>query len=505
MEIYLREYCTWQSWEERVEKIPNAKLLAHALEKRQTVAELLREHRVEFLQGLKISGVVEEFLQYTGNGLLDFLRLDIEWEFLQDAIDKQQMMGSFELGWLDPEKVERLMAKASAPKPPSGPFINPELGDPFLGTIKRRLTPPLVEAPDEDIPMTDDGYDTDATQNTNEDNKPRDKGKQPAGPELQDEQDTIDAQPGPLTFLIPGPLGEEPLPYQRNILQIASQRYYHQAYTMVYGKTVSTLVEEERPPRVQFSAYCPSGFHFLAKQKQICGIVGPEGQGAGRRPMQRGDIGPGESSARQEARGNASLTSGRVSGAPRLTRQGLEAQTLLTSQFEDAFLSDPRYDYIANQHQRPVYLEEVPQHDMEQEQQDPTFIPAPEQAPSAFIQASGSTLQPDQYSTPTILGHSAPVDNSTPSEQLRQMLDTNWSGFLKKKKGKSTGNVATQHTGASQDTESGDEVDPMTMPIDLPEPEEDDDYNPKKKTPKKAGRGRPRKASLKKRESERGV
>ncbi|KAF4415017.1 tyrosine phosphatase [Fusarium acutatum] len=522
MEIYLREYYSWRVWQEIVEKIPNDQLLEHALEKRQTVAELLREHRpllytdnvpdqdkqkgVEFLQGLKISGVVEEFLEYTENGLLDFLRLDIEWEFLQDAIDKQQMLGSLELGWLDPEKVELLMAQISAPESPTGPFRYPELGDPFLGTIKRRLTPLPADTPDEDVMVKDDGYDSDAThdatEDKNENDRPRDNGKQPACPEKQDEQAANDARDAPLTSLIPGPLGEVPLPYQRNILQMASQRYYHQAYTHLKGKAVSTLVEEERTPHPPASAYCPTGFHYLAKQKQVRGLIGPEG---GRRSMHRGDVEHGEGSARQEARGNASMAAGRMSGAPRLSRRGLESRTVLTSHFEDALLNDPRYDYVMDQRQKSVYLEEVPKHDMEQEEQYASFTSAPDEEPLAFVQASGSTLQPNQYSSPTILGHKAPIDNSTPSEQLRQMLDANWSGFLKKKGSKSTANSVTRQSRVSQDIESDVEADPMTMPIDVPEPEKDGDYNPKKRTPKKSGRGRPRKASLKKRESEGGM
>ncbi|KAF5615071.1 uncharacterized protein FTJAE_13445 [Fusarium tjaetaba] len=516
MEIYLREYYSWRIWQECVEKIPHADLLEHALEKRQTVQELLREHRpplctdnvpdrdkqkgVEFLQGLKIAGVVEEFLEYTENGLLDFLRLDIEWEFLQDAIDKQQMLGSMELGWLDPEKLGRLMAQFPAPESSTGPYRYPELGDPFLGTIKRRLTPPPADAPDEDVTMKDDGYDSDATHDASEDmeenDKPRDKGKQPAGPEQQDEQAAKDARP--LTNLIPGPLGEVPLPYQQHILQLASQRYYHQAYTHLRGRAVSTLVEEERPPYPQASAYCPTGFHYLAKQKQVRGLIGPQG---GSRSMHRGEVEHGEGSARQEARGNDSLAAGRVPGVPRFSRRGLENRTVLTSHFEDAFLNDPRYDYVMNQRQRPVYLEEVPQDDMEQEQYA-SFTSAPDEEPLSFLRASGSTLQPNQHSAPTILCHKAPTKNSTPSEQLRQMLDANWSGFLKKKGSKSTANsVIRQRT---QDIESEIEADPMTMPIDVPEPENDGDYNPKKKkkaTPKKSGRGRPRKATLKKREN----
>ncbi|KAF5532160.1 tyrosine phosphatase [Fusarium mexicanum] len=522
MEIYLREYYSWRVWQECIEKIPNAQLLEHALEKRQTVAELLRGHRpplytdnvpdqdkqkgVEFLQGLKISGVVEEFLAYTENGPLDFLRLDIEWEFLQDAIDKQQMLGSLELGWLDPEKVDLLMAQISTPEPSTGPFWYPELGDPFLGTIKRRLTPPPADAPDEDVMMKDDGYDSDATHDATEDNdedgEPRDKGKQPEGPEQEDEQAAKDAGPAPLTSLIPGPKGEVPLPYQRNILQMVSQRYYHQAYTHLKGQAVSTLVEEERTPHPPASAYCPTGFHYLAKQKQIRGLVGPEG---GSKSMQRGDVEHGEGSARQEARGSASLAAGRVPGAPRLSRRGLESRTVLTSHFEDAFLTDPRYDYVMNQRQKPVYLEEVPEDDMEQEEQYLSFTSAPDEGPLAFIQASGSTLQPNQHSAPTILGHTAPINKSTPSEQLRQMLDANWSGFLKKKGSKSTAKSVTRQTRVSQDIESEAEADPMTMPIDVPEPEKDGDYNPKKKMPKKSARGRPRKASLKKRESEGGI
>ncbi|KAF5228522.1 hypothetical protein FANTH_14487 [Fusarium anthophilum] len=522
MEIYLREYYSWRVWQECIEKIPNAQLLEHALEKRQTVAELLREHRpplytdnvpdqdkqkgVEFLQELKISGVVEEFLAYTENGPLDFLRLDIEWEFLQDAIDKQQMLGSLELGWLDPEKVDLLMAQISTPEPFSGPFRYPGLGDPFLGTIKRRLTPPPADAPNEDVVMKDDGYDSDATHDATKDNdedgEPRDKGNQPAGPEKEDEQATKDAQPAPLTSLIPGPKGEVPLPFQRDILQMVSQRYYHQAYTHLKGQAVSTLVEEDRTPHPPASAYCPTGFHYLAKQKQIRGLVGPEG---GRRSMARGDVEHGEGSATQEVRGSASLAAGRVPGAPRLSRRGLESRTVLTSHFEDAFLTDPRYDYVMNQRQKPVYLEEVTEDDMEQETQYLSFTSAPDEGPLAFIQASGSTLQPNQHSAPTILGHTAPINKSTPSEQLRQMLDANWSGFLKKKGSKSTANSVTRQTRVSQDIESEVEADPMTMPIDVPEPEKDGDYNPKKKMPKKSARGRPRKASLKKRESEGGM
>ncbi|KAF5707127.1 hypothetical protein FMUND_11311 [Fusarium mundagurra] len=517
MEIYLRYYYSWRVWQECIEKISNDDLLEHALEKRQTVPQLLREHRpllctdnipdqdkqkgIEFLQGLKISGVVEEFLEYTENGMLNFLRLDIEWEFLQDAIDKQQMLGSLELGWLDPEKVELLMAQISAPETSSGSFRYPELGDPFLGTIKRRLTPPPADAPDEDVTMKDDGYDSDAThyasEDKNEDDKPSDKGKQPAGPEQQDEQTNKDDRP--LTSLIPGPLGEVPLPYQQHILQLASQRYYHQAFTHLKGKAVSTLVEEERTPYPPASAYCPTGFHYLAKQKQIRGLIGPEG---GRRSMHRGDVESGEGSTRQEARGDDSLAAGRGPGASRLSRRGLESRTVLTSHFEDAFLTDPRYDYVMNQRQKPVYLEEVPKHDMEEEEQYASFTSAPEEEPLAFIQASASTLQPNQYSAPTILGHKAPTSNFTPSEQLRQMLDANWSGFLKKKGSKSTANSVTRQKRVSQDIESEVEADPMTMPIDVPEPEKDGDYNPKKKTPKKSARGRPRKATLKKRESE---
>ncbi|KAF5664836.1 hypothetical protein FDENT_12759 [Fusarium denticulatum] len=517
MEVYLREYYSWRIWQECVEKISHADLLEHALEKRQTVQELLREHRpslctdnvpdqdkqkgVEFLQGLKIVGVVEEFLEYTENGLLDFLRLDIEWEFLQDAIDKQQMLGSLELGWLDPEKLGLLMAQFSAAESSTGPFRYPELGDPFLGTTKKRLTPPPADAPDEDITMKDDGYDSDAThdasEDMNENDKPCYKGKQPAGPEQQDEQASKDARP--LTSLIPGPLGEVPLPYQQHILQLASQRYYHQAFTNLRGRAVSTLVEEERPPYPPASAYCPTGFHYLAKQKQIRGLVGPEG---GRRSMHRGDVENGEGSARQEARGNAPLAAGRVPGAPRLSRRGLESRIVLTSHFENAFLTDPRYDYVMNQRQRPVYLEEVPQDDVGQEQY-PSFTSAPDEEPLSFIRASASSLQPNQHSASTILGHKAPTNNSKPSEQLRQMLDANWSGFLKKKGSKSTANSVTRQR--TQDIESEVEADPMTMPIDVSEPENDGDYNPKKKkktTPKKSGRGRPRKATIKKRESE---
>ncbi|KAF9781069.1 hypothetical protein IL306_014109 [Fusarium sp. DS 682] len=567
MAVYIREYCMWKVWQEQIEKIPNAALLEHALEKRRTVPELLREHRpllctdqilhedkdkgVEFLRGLQLPGVVDEFFRFTGGALLDFLRLDIEWEFLQDAIDRQQLMGADQLGWLDPEKMERLRAGASTTVPPSGPFKNPELGDPFLGTIKRRLTPPPVEdAPVEDATAQDGGYDTDNTHDANEDenegnNKPRDKGKQPAGPEPQAEGTARDATrgPEPLPFLIPGPLGEHPLPYQQRILQIAASRVYSLAYTNVYGPTIKTLVEEDRQPRVQqYSAYCPQGLQFIAKQQQIRGFVGAGSRAQSlRRPMEC-NVGNGEGSSRQEARGSVPLTAGLVpERAPLFTRQGLEPQTVLTDHFNESLMSNPTYaDTIKSQDQEPINLEEdshMAQSDgAHDEEQYPTFTPAPEYPPSTFIRSNGSTLAlnqhpapqvsrqfapehpyaaftgasgsgplPNQSFAPVVSTQFAPIADTPPTEQYRQMPISNWSDLPTPEN-----TASTPQTGASQDPESDDEdVDPMTMSIDVPETEEDGDYNPKKGAPrmnkkatKKGGRGRVRKVSFKKGDSE---
>ncbi|KAF4336533.1 hypothetical protein FBEOM_9614 [Fusarium beomiforme] len=533
----------WQIWQHKIVQSPHAEFLGNALERRGTVAELLRQHRpllvtdlishedkdrgVEFLRGLRLPGVVGEFFQFTGGALLDFLRLDIEWDFLQDVIDRQQLLGAVALGWIETEKIERLTANASAPViPPPGPIKNPELGAPFLGTLKGRLTPPPVEdAPVQDTPAQDAGYDADDTRDENEDdsegrNNPRDKGKQRAVTDPQAEataRDDVARDQNPLSFLIPGPLSEHALQYQKDILQIAAQRVYTKAHTGVYEQALRTLVEEGRPPRIQrYSAYCPQGFHYIAKQQQIRGLVG-----AGNRaqytahPMER-NVGNRGGSSRQGASGSVPSMTGPLERDPLFVRQGLERQTAMTSQFDDALRSDPKYaDEHGRQTQEPIQAEEDSNTAMtgveDHEEQYPTFTPAPDHQFPAFAVSngsngfngsSGSTLVSNHHYAPEISTQPVPLHQTHSTDQLHQM-STNHSNILPP-----ANPVQSQQTAASQGSESDEEdVDPMSLPVEVPESDEDDDYNPKKgsrttkKSTKKTTRGRIRKVSFKKGES----
>ncbi|KAF4436516.1 hypothetical protein F53441_13227 [Fusarium austroafricanum] len=528
MEIYIREYCMWETWQEEIEKIPYSGLLEYALEKRKTVPRILYENRpqlstdrishedrikgVEFVQDLRIPGLVEELEQFTEANLLDFLRLDIEWEFIQDAIDTQQVMASVKLGWINPALITQ--AQASTTIQPSGPLIHPQLGSPFLGTIKKRLPHPSAE----DAPAENKSQDSEEKQAAKEAaDIPRHEEKQPEGPEPQDlPSDESAPGPAPLSFLIPGPLSERPLPWQRNVLRAASMRMFPQALKETGRAAVSTLIEQDRAARPPPSAYCPHGFHLFAKQKQLRGIVGLESRDFSRefsrRSMTRHKAGLAESCARQETRAPRPEMASNE-GTP--TREGLETQTYVVSHFGDALTFDPSDGIAPNQIQEPAdghsNLEaNRPENTQQLEPPYPSFTSITQDEPAMFSTASASTLPSDQYSTPTVLTNSAPVDETTSSAQLRRMLDVNWSGFLKKK-GSSTGGgpPTTRQSQASQDGDDSDleEVDPMTMPIAIPEPDKDDDYDPNKRktprrTPKKAtqkrGVGKPRKVTLQK-------
>lgn len=105
MEIYVCQYSGWDKWQKEVGKIPREALLEHAQDMGQTVDELLEQFRpplctekitpedremgVMFLLGSKISTLAGQF-----EALEDkpgFLLMDIEWNYIQDAIDKQRI------------------------------------------------------------------------------------------------------------------------------------------------------------------------------------------------------------------------------------------------------------------------------------------------------------------------------------------------------------------------------------------------------------------------------
>ncbi|KAI1059250.1 hypothetical protein LB507_004014 [Fusarium sp. FIESC RH6] len=103
MEIYVCEYSGWDKWQKEVGKIPLEALQEHAGEKGQTVDELLEEYRPRHYT----EKITSEDREMGAIFLLDFptlarqfealedmrgfLLMDIEWNYIQDAIDKQRI------------------------------------------------------------------------------------------------------------------------------------------------------------------------------------------------------------------------------------------------------------------------------------------------------------------------------------------------------------------------------------------------------------------------------
>jgi hypothetical protein len=529
MEMYIRQYCIRETWEEEVDKIPYASLLEHALEKRQSVVDLLHEYRprlytdeisledrergVEFLQELNFPGAIERFIEITGQDLVDFFRLDIEWVFIQEAIDKQQIMAAGQLGWID---LERILKSLLAKPPSSVPVLSRY---PFLGTKKVRIPAQPVESNREDPDGTEDEREVLPDKGI----RPLEKGKEPAGPETEDEGlESNPHVPPPLSYLIPGPLGEHPLPLQRDVLLMASQRMFPDTYKKIQGFATSTLLEQNRDPLATSSAYCPRGFHLHAKQL-LKGIVGRKMEvSTDRAAVEHEDL-PRERSTRDEmgepsGRGQ---TQGRtvenLSHGPR----GLESQLHTMFSFGDADIHDS------------IWFDASPRPDLESVnsnatgrssqhdhgQQDGEFIST---SPGFESNLFANPIEP-VIPLPLLPKQDVPVVETAHLDQLRQMLDTKYDNIIREKKKKKwpTGQALTTRHRASLEAEDNDDEtedededeDAMDLPIILPEPEKDEEYDPKKKAPKRAPRkrasrktgrkvGRPRKQTTKNDESE---
>ncbi|UZP46565.1 hypothetical protein NXS19_014377 [Fusarium pseudograminearum] len=450
----------WEIWKENVERIPHAALLEHALEKRQTVAELLQQYRpllyteqitrhdeekgMFFLFNLNNTAVTEEFKAFMQEKQPGFLRLDIEWDFIQETIDKQQILASVGIGWLNPSEVAKVMTR-SLPKKVSEQNVG--MRDP-LSTITLS-----------GVTFDDEGHDSDTSQNEVEpiDNRQAlEMGRRLVELEAHDEEMGLEDLPlpeAPLLPLIPGPHGPQATPDQQQMLRFALQRTAPESYSIVHGvyasRLVSTLEEEERAPFPAQSAFRPRGFPFYAKH--IAGIIG------------RSDKDPvGEV-----------LGVARVKVWARLIGnwQGmvLRARDSSTQNIrnESGYYSEWQVNNLAN---------------------------APNVEHNTFGPSTGSIPRQSQER------NAAP----TPSKQLSQMLEK-YQGFLTKS------NKEEKGASTDDDDDSDDGAAMELGGVALPEPENDEDYCPKKKSarkpPKKkttavrkSGRpvGRPRKATIKK-------
>ncbi|KAM0246575.1 hypothetical protein ACHAP5_004699 [Fusarium lateritium] len=498
MEMYIRQYCIRETWEEKVERIPYASLLEHALEKRQSVVELLHDYRprlytddisledrekgVEFLQELNFPDAVERFLEITGQDQVDFFRLDIEWVFIQEAIDKQQIMAAGQLGWIDLERVfKNLLAKP----PSSVPVLSRY---PFLGTKKARVPAQPVQDNRQDLDGTK--YEREAL--SDKGIRHLEKGKEPAGPEAEDEDlENSPRVPPPLSNLIPGPLGERPRPVQRDVLIMASQRMFPDAFKKVQGFATSTLLEQGRVPVPTPSAYCPQGLHLHAKQL-LGGIVGRKMEVASDRVATGHEDLPREQRTRDEMGEPLSRLSIMVDNLSRGSRGSEPRHTM--SHFRDAIVYDPVW-FPASPSPSSESVDgnatgQASQHGQEHhyEPQDGAFIGAP---PGVAFDLFANPIEPE-IPLHLLPKQDIPVVETEHLDQLRQMLDTKYDDIINKKKKKKkcpAGQALTTRHRASLEADDDDdetEEDAMDLPIILPEPEKDEEYDPKRKAPKRA-------------------
>ncbi|KAM0495621.1 hypothetical protein ACHAP8_007888 [Fusarium lateritium] len=464
IEQYIRQHLLWETWKENVEQIPHAALLQYALEKRQTVAELLQQYRpllyteqmtrqdkekgAGFLLSLGLPGVVEDFKAFTNEKLSGFLRLDIEWDFIQEVIDKQQILASVGLRWLNPEGVGEVIMRS----------LPQEDSEPKSG-LRNPLTKITLFGP-----TNDDGQDVEMTQDESEltDNDQTSHiSKQPVDPEATDEEAEPESLPcpeAPLLSLIPEPHGLMAIPAHQQLLRFAIHRTAPESYGIVQGTyasdLVSTHVEEERGLLPVHSAYRPKGFPFYAKH--VPGIIGFSDED----PV-------GE------------IFAGTMSEDEGLTEEQMK-----------------RHDALCA---RGRAFAEVAH-----------FSPGPQMGgwpqngrnDTGYYRESGL----NRVINPPSVEHTVPVPSSgqlheqdeppTPSKQLRQMLEK-YNGFLTK----------TNQEEKSSSSDSDDEAAMDISDIPLPEPENDEEYCPKKRSSRKPSRkratstrkvGRPRKASVRK-------
>ncbi|KAF5005884.1 hypothetical protein FDECE_7697 [Fusarium decemcellulare] len=465
LEIYIHKFHVWLTWENHVATIPYADILGYALERRISVHVLLRESRpalptdtitqqdkdrgVEFLESWfhkSMPGLVEQFKKWTSEDLLDFLPIAIEWELIQDGVDKTQIRSAVELGWLPKEHIENVerdeafLSKAL----PESPWIYPWKPSPFFGMIKCRVRPsPLLL-------MDDEEHNSDAIQEAPE-------GGAPENPDLQDantkDEDTPgtdnDRQMTPGLPALPG-LGPRPTVEQRHLLLDACRRTFPHVYiTHVRGIAVSTLVEQGRAALPHRFTYCPEGVFltvrlptFPSNAGQICdGAHGEAGDVAAEAevaPRVHPPPPPRKNSRQKKAAANPMPNGAQDLGAPEMNAESENWSA------HGAFIPDPL----------PADLN--------------LFGPAPSRPNIQQPMLADATASEQTNATPPV-----PPALVNPAAELRHRLKTQYAKYLYK------------NSKNSRKEDSDDEEEEEDFNFVLPEPEKDEEYVPsgqKKKT-----------------------
>ncbi|KAM5342333.1 hypothetical protein ACJ41O_013299 [Fusarium nematophilum] len=489
LDLYLRTFYEWKTWEDIISQIPYQALLEHALTRRVSVPQLLSENRpsihtdsipeedkergVKYLEGRGMRHWVGEFEMWCSEQRMDFLPLQIEWEIIQDSIDKQLIQQGVERGWLETSVIGRALAPVRNASALDAAMRSDPQSIPFLGTVCDNIPRPPSESG------------STGTQD--------EEGTRPTSPEADEgdrqtpDPDASGSPPPSSIPLIPGPLGRQPTPMQRTMLSEAAQRTFPDAYRYVSGDAVTTLVEEGRPPIPHHGAFRPQGV-YLYTRPRLPVDNGSEGH---ERVQEKT-----ESAAQKRSR-TRSAFAGLLSGVDVYPRGPAQGEALVSQETVESLLgqasgggrSDDMPDVLAETWMR--------QHEVFHQQQQPVqvfgdFIDAPS---STNFREMFDTASP--YTNTSVKAQPAHTPKN-PSDELRQQLKTKYSGYLKKKKSapirKPGGAVRNQSLGDLYDE---DEEEEYLDDFHLPKPEKDLGYHPKKgalkkKASQRKGTARPR-------------
>lgn len=468
LETYIREYLVWETWQEHVQQIPHAALLEHALEKRQSVAELLQEYRplfhaeqitqedrlmgINFLLPLEIPGIIEEFEAFTRGTLSGFLRLNIEWDFIQEVIDKEQILASAGLGWVNPVEVAKTLMRS---------LQRSELE--FCSGVENISSERLPFTPVGGDENNSDAIEDERETASDENAEALDKGKQP---EVQDGGANLNHFPcgvTPLFSLIPEPHGQHPIPAQQQMIRSAIQRMAPESYDIVQGvyvpELLSTLVEQERGPLPLRSVYRPRGHSFYVRR--VAGIAGRDDEDLGYEILDECRDDRSIDSPLERCGARNAQTRDFYSIARREHRSELAS---VQPSWTGSFLGPARQP-VSN----PVTQRSQQRVQPSWEQQGDKSINAPDKPDhNVFGPSPEAFAQRGQYEQ-----NASPVQ---PSFKLRQMLEK-YRGFLEE-----------ANEEQKEDSDDGFDEDQVVMNLDdipLPEPEKDDEYCPKKKSSRK--------------------
>ncbi|KAG5985898.1 hypothetical protein E4U43_005808, partial [Claviceps pusilla] len=162
---YLAEYRVWIQYEQNVSRIPWCDLVRYAVDRQQSVAELLHVYRpslptdvisregiasaARFLHARGLGAYATGLDGWFGIGKMDFLDLNVQGAMVRDTLDREAIARAAEWGWIDVDEVvqrarqraRRLILQADAACPVAGQQQRQKQHrDVFLGTMMNVTT-----------------------------------------------------------------------------------------------------------------------------------------------------------------------------------------------------------------------------------------------------------------------------------------------------------------------------------------------------------------------------